>query len=172
MDLLGSSKENPFEDSFPDPLCKLHLRETSEFVKSFPMSNGGSAESRGRREGSNTVPQRRLETPSTPGRPVFCFTSVGSLSRKSFPSKWDDAEKWLISSSCHESPAHTVKVSENSKVSRQCDNFKKQMEDFSEKSRVTEERVSKAVPSFQGSVSLDHHNTYVVLKGKNKTMLP
>lgn len=180
--LFGRSKENPFEDSFPDPLCKLNLKETSEFVKSFPtMTNGGSAHRRREQEGSNSVTNRRLETPSTPGRPVFCFTSVGNLARKSFPSKWDDAEKWLISTSCHDSPAHTttttVKVSssETSKTNRQCDNFKKQqVEDFSEKSRVTEERVSnKAVPScFQGSVSLDHHNTDMVLKGnKSKTTL-
>ncbi|KAF7843683.1 putative DNA binding protein [Senna tora] len=202
------SKENPFEDSsFPDPLCKLNLRETSEFVKSFPMmsnGNNGSSESRGgcflqgsaqRRkqeeeeeqqlqlhlQGSNNsnsvITNRRLETPSTPGRPVFCFSSVGNLSRKSFPSKWDDAEKWLISttttSSCgHGSPAHTVfKVSETSSkihISRQCGDgdFKKHIEDFSDKTRVTEERVSKAVPSFQGSVSLDHHNTDIVLKDK------
>ncbi|KAI9119836.1 hypothetical protein K1719_009225 [Acacia pycnantha] len=173
IDLFGRSKENPF----PDPLCKLNLRETSEFVKSFPMSNAGNTENRGcilqgsaqrrREEGSNSVTNRRLETPSTPGRPVFCFTSVGNLSRKNFPSKWDDAEKWLISSSCHESPAHSVKVSENSNVSSQWDNFKKQMEDLSEKSRVTEERVSSnAVPSFEGSVSLDHHNSDMVLKDK------
>lgn len=160
IDLFGRSKES----SFADPLCKLNLRETSEFVKSFPMSNGSAQ--RRRDEGSNSVTNRRLETPSTPGRPVFCFTSVGNLSRKNFPSKWDDAEKWLISSSCHESPAHPVKVAENSNfISGQCDNFNKQVEDLSEKSRVTDERVSNAVTSFQGSMSLDHHNSDMVLKG-------
>ncbi|KAK9281182.1 hypothetical protein L1049_004077 [Liquidambar formosana] len=159
------SKDNPFADSFPDPLCKLNLKETSEFVKSFPMANN-SAESRGffdvsaqrRGEGVISVTQRRVEAPSTPGRPVFSF-SVGNLSRKSFPSKWDDAEKWLISSSCHDSPAHAIKPSSDpSKVSKQCDELKQQVEVFAEKCRVTEEKVSKTVSNFQGSLSLDHHH--------------
>ncbi|KAJ1408317.1 Remorin, C-terminal [Sesbania bispinosa] len=130
MSLYGKSKDNnPFVDAFPDPLCKLNLRETSEFVKSFPVSNG-NAESRGflevsaqRREGGNdsVTQQRRLEAPPTPGRPVFSFSSGSlgrNLSRKGFPSKWDDAEKWLMSSSCHDSPAHNtvnMKVSESSR---------------------------------------------------------
>ncbi|XP_076926362.1 uncharacterized protein LOC143589498 [Bidens hawaiensis] len=42
-----------------------------------------------------------VEAPATLGRPVFSF-SVGVGSRKSFPSKWDDAQKWLISGP----PAH------------------------------------------------------------------
>ncbi|XP_071711928.1 uncharacterized protein [Rutidosis leptorrhynchoides] len=42
------------------------------------------------KSGSNVV-----EAPLTPGRPVFSF-SVGS--RKNVPSKWDNAQKWLISS--------------------------------------------------------------------------
>ncbi|XP_061340935.1 uncharacterized protein LOC133287359 [Gastrolobium bilobum] len=178
MSLYGKNKDNPFVDAFPDPLCKLNLRETSEFVKSFPMPNG-YAESRSflevsaqRREGFNNnnnnnsvTQQRRLEAPPTPGRPVFSFSSsVGrNLSRKSFPSKWDDAEKWLMSTSCHDSPAHNnMKVSsESSKIStKQCDNFKHQMLDLSEKSRVTQGRVSKAVPNFQRSSSLDHHNSF------------
>ncbi|KAI4355360.1 hypothetical protein L6164_004141 [Bauhinia variegata] len=174
MNLYGKRKENPFADSFPDPLCKLNLRGTSEFVKSFPMStesrNLHEVSAQRRREGTNSVTLRRpVESPSTPGRPVFSFTSSGrSLSRKSFPSKWDDAEKWLISTSCHDSPAHSIKVSESSKISKQqCDNFKQQMEDFAEKSRVTEERVSKAVPSlsFHGSASLDHHITATTFNG-------
>ena len=181
MSLYGKSKDNPFVDSFPDPLCKLNLKETSEFVKSFPVPNG-NAESRNfldvsaqrREEGNNFVTQqRRLEAPSTPGRPVFSFTSIGrNLSRKSFPSKWDDAEKWLMSSSCHESPAHAtaVKVSESSKISStQCDDdsFNQQMECFSDKSRVTltEERISKAAPNFRRSASLDHQNMFGAFNG-------
>ncbi|RYR53179.1 hypothetical protein Ahy_A06g028174 [Arachis hypogaea] len=37
----GKNKNsNPFvDDDFPDPLCKLNLKETSEFVKSFPVPN-------------------------------------------------------------------------------------------------------------------------------------
>ena len=165
-------KENPFADSFQDPLCKLNLKETSEFVKSFPMANS-SAECRGflevsvprRTEGVNSVTQRRVEAPPTPGRPVFSF-SVGNLAKKSFPSKWDDAEKWLISSSCHESPAHVIKPSpESSKIHKQCDNFKQQIEVFAEKSRVTEEKAPKVTTSFQGSVALDQHNSATAFNG-------
>ncbi|XP_010273817.1 PREDICTED: uncharacterized protein LOC104609258 [Nelumbo nucifera] len=154
------NKRNPFADTFPDPLCKLNLKETSEFVKAFPMANndtegrGFSAQSR--REGISSVAQRRPDAPPTPGRPVFSF-AVGNLSRKSFPSKWDDAEKWLISSSCHDSPAHAMKPSENSNISKQNEIFH-QNEVFAEKCRVTEEKVSRMASSFHGSVSLDHPN--------------
>lgn len=160
----GKSNDNPFVETFPDPLCKLNLKETSDFVKSFPMANnikegGGFLEvsAQRRREGMNSVNQRRMEAPPTPGRPVFSF-SAGNHSRKSFPSKWDDAEKWLMSSSCHDSPAHTIKPSESSKITKQCDNF-------AEKSRVTEEKVSKVVSSFQRSTSLDNHNSVIALNG-------
>ncbi|XP_076883959.1 uncharacterized protein LOC143532947 [Bidens hawaiensis] len=44
--------------------------------------------------------------PTTVGRPGFSF-AVGS--RKNIPSKWDDAEKWLISNG-HESPAANFMV--------------------------------------------------------------
>ncbi|KAK8664464.1 hypothetical protein V6N13_084253 [Hibiscus sabdariffa] len=168
--IYGQSNDNPFSDTFSDPLCKLNLKETSEFVKSFPMSGSNSSNTgldvsvHRRRVGVNSVTTQRgvFEDPSTPGRPVFSFSGGGgggggNLARKSFPSKWDDAEKWLISSSCHESPAHTIKP-ESSKVAKQCDNFKQQAEVFSEKSRVTEEKVTKVVSSFKGLVSLEHHN--------------
>ncbi|XP_023889616.1 uncharacterized protein LOC112001670 [Quercus suber] len=173
----GKSNDNPFVDTFPDPLCKLNLKETSDFVKSFPMANNVT-EGRGflevsaqrKRDGVNSVTsQRRLEAPSTPGRPVFSFSTVGNHSRKSFPSKWDDAEKWLMSSSCHDSPAHNnIKPSDSSKLIKQyCDNFKQQVDIFAEKSRVTEEKVSKVVSSFQGSAaaSLDQHNSFTALNG-------
>lgn len=165
--LCGNSKGNPFADTFPDPLCKLNLKETSEFVKSFPMANNVSEGGRGflhvsaqrRREGMSSAGQRKLEAPPTPGRPVFSF-SVGNLTRKTFPSKWDDAEKWLISSSCHESPAHPIKPpSDSSKVSKQCDDVEQEVEVFAEKCKVTEEKVSKLASSFPGSVALDHHNS-------------
>ena len=147
---------NPFAESFADPLCKLNLKETSEFVRSFPMP-----ESTRRREGvsSVTATQRRLAAdaaPPTPGRPVFGFSSgsPANFPRKSFPSKWDDAEKWLISSSssCHDSPAHikASKPSDNYNSVNHCVSvvnngvhvFKQQLDKF----RVTEEKVSKAVP--------------------------
>ncbi|KAF8388672.1 hypothetical protein HHK36_025352 [Tetracentron sinense] len=162
MSFYSKNKETPFADTFSDPLCKLNLKETSEFVKSFPMANK-SIESRGfvetsaqrRREGVSSVTQRRLEAPSTPGRPVFSF-SVANLSKKSFPSKWDDAEKWLICSSCHDSPAHLIKPPEPSK---QHDPLQKQIEVFAEKSRVIHEKVSRAVSNFHEFVSLDPPNS-------------
>lgn len=98
--------------------------------------------------------QRRvIESPSTPGRPVFGF-SVRNLSRKNVPSKWDEAEKWLVCSPCNDSPAHTLKPSEPTKILKQCDNFKAQTEVFAEKSRVIEEKVSKPVPSFLESPTI------------------
>lgn len=175
---------NPFADTFPDPLCKLNLKETSEFVKSFPMANHNTetrnyldVSAERRREGVSSVTKRNsVEAPPTPGRPIFSF-SAGNLSRKGFPSKWDDAGKWLNngSSSCHDSPAHlhglNVKTLESSKFAKQFDGFRPQAEVFAEKSRVTEEKVSKAVSSFHGSVHLEHHistkdlNVDVLLKG-------
>lgn len=182
---------NPFADTFPDPLCKLNLNETSEFVKGFPMAaSSNSTDCRGgggggggfldvsiqRRRGVNSVTEQRrvFEAPSTPGRPVFSFNG-GNLARKSVPSKWDDAEKWLISSSsCHGSPAHAaaaIKPSpESSKMTKQCDNFKQQTEIFADKSRVTEEKVAKFVTGFKGSVvSLENHNPTTGFKGKIPT---
>lgn len=83
---------NLFEDGFSDSLSKLKLKETStstststDFVKLFSMAK------------TNVV----VEAPPTPGRPIFSF-SVGS--RKNIPSKWDDAQKWLIGGP--DSPAH------------------------------------------------------------------
>lgn len=181
MSMYGKSKDNPFADDFPDPLCKLNLKETSEFVKSLPLPlpmPNGRAESRGH---SVSQQRRLLDSPSTPGRPVFTFSS--GLPRKSFPSKWDDAEKWLMSTSCHDSPAHNnnttkVLVSDSSKVTtrqQQSDDdvgFKQQMEGFSEKSRVTEERVSsKAVPNFPWSPLDHHHNTLSAFHGVKDIVL-
>ncbi|GMH03844.1 hypothetical protein Nepgr_005683 [Nepenthes gracilis] len=147
--LYGKSNSNPFEDEFTDPLCKLNLKETAEFVKSFPMANSNGNEKRrgilGASVGSITVAPRKMEVaPPTPGRPVFSF----SVSRKgSFPSKWDDAEKWLIgTASCHQSPAHhafDTKPFDSSKSLKHCDGFMQQREIFVEKSRVTEDKVSK-----------------------------
>ncbi|KAF4399399.1 hypothetical protein G4B88_022482 [Cannabis sativa] len=174
----GRTKSNPFVETFPDPLCKLNLKETSEFVKSFPLPHGGTESNRVFRESStqrrtevvgvnSVVTQRRFEAPPTPGRPVFSF-SAGNLSRKSFPSKWDDAEKWLISSSCHESPAHTIKPPDSVRTAKPSDyNYKQQqVEVFSDKSRVTEEKVSKKeFSSFHCSVSLDNHNSVRAFDG-------
>ncbi|CAL0317984.1 unnamed protein product [Lupinus luteus] len=181
MGLYGKNKNNPFGDDFPDPLCKLNLKETSEFVKSFPIPNA-HAQTNNNNNNNVTQQHRRLEAPSTPGRPVFNFTSnVGlrrNLSRKNFPSKWDDAEKWVMntttSTSCHDSPAlMKVSLSESSSKnsrssSKQCDTLKQQMDN---RVTVNEEMVAKPVPSFQRSASLDHYNPFgatdhMVLKDK------
>ncbi|PHU24802.1 hypothetical protein BC332_09909 [Capsicum chinense] len=158
---------NPFLDSFPDPLCKLNLKETSDFVKSLPTASN-VAESRGflRKEGGvSAVTRRNMDAPSTPGRPIFSF-SVGNFSRKNFPSKWDDAEKWLVNgSSIQDSPAshhnNGLKPSlESSKLLKQCNGFKyKEAENvFAEKNRVTDEKVSKVASDFQVPLPLHHHH--------------
>lgn len=152
-----SNKENPFVETFPDPLCKLNLKETSDFVKAFPVASndGGRAilsDSAQRRRESSSRP-RRLETPSTPGRPVFSFSN-GNLSRKAVPSKWDDAEKWLISTSCNGSPAHMMKPSNPPKASKQNEAFCQKGDAFAEKLRAAEEKVQNSlVASFHGLTS-------------------
>ncbi|XP_031106356.1 uncharacterized protein LOC116011007 isoform X2 [Ipomoea triloba] len=149
MDLQAFSSQmethgNPFLDSFPDPICKINLKETSEFVKSLPSAaaiNGGPeirrVLQRKKGGGESSVTKRGVvEAPSTPGRPIFSF-SVGSFSRKSFPSKWDDAEKWVVngSNSCHESPAH-IKLS-----SKHCNGVTPK-EEAAEFCRVNDEKSS------------------------------
>lgn len=184
---LEGKNGNPFLDSFPDPLCKLNLKETSDFVKSLPTASNGGVFLR--KEGVSSVTRRNVDAPSTPGRPIFSF-SVGNFSRKNFPSKWDDAEKWLVNgSSIQDSPAsHHYNNNglkpplESSKLLKQCNGFKlKEPENVSaEKSRVTEEKVSKVASDFQVPLPLHHHPisagaadtvsaaTDVFLKGKKK----
>ncbi|KAI3759809.1 hypothetical protein L6452_07882 [Arctium lappa] len=150
---VQARKEDPFEDShrFPDNLCKLSLKESSNLVKLFPM---------GRKDKSNVV-----EAPPTPGRPVFSF-SVGS--RKNFPSKWDDAEKWVISGS--DSPAHNHHhnqiqgfVKSPDFVSKHSSNngFVVKQGNLDKTEVSTEEKVSKAISVFQVpttvSMEQDHH---------------
>ncbi|XP_048419951.1 uncharacterized protein LOC125468342 isoform X2 [Pyrus x bretschneideri] len=160
----GKTSNNPFADTFPDPLCKLNLKETSDFVKSLPVPRNVTSAQR-REGGVSSVTQRRaVEAPPTPGRPVFSF-SVGNFSRKSFPSKWDDAEKWLISTSCQESPAHTIKPqSDSTNIFNP-----KQCEVFAEKLRVTEDKVSKVVSSFQRCVSLNNYQSARAFNGVSTT---
>ncbi|KAK6914630.1 Remorin, C-terminal [Dillenia turbinata] len=170
VSIYKKENSNPFADTFTaDPLCRLNLKETSEFVKSFSVMNNNNGESKGFLERRR---DKRMEAPQTPGRPVFSF-SAGNMSRKGFPSKWDDAEKWLVSTSCHESPAHqhhnhaiSVKpVSESSKVPKQShydEDIKKQTEAFAEKTRVVDEKVSQAFLQAQGPLSrVEHHKNSV-----------
>ncbi|CAN4089212.1 unnamed protein product [Withania somnifera] len=175
---LEGKNGNPFLDSFPDTLCKLNLKETSDFVKSLPTASN-EAESRGvvRKEGVSSVTRRSMDAPSTPGRPIFSF-SVGNFSRKSFPSKWDDAEKWLVNgSSIQDSPAshHNNGLKpplESSKLLMQCNGFKlKEAENvFAEKNRVTDEKVSKVASDFQAPLPLHHHHH--ISSGTSNTLSP
>ncbi|KAM0876769.1 hypothetical protein ACQ4PT_035953 [Festuca glaucescens] len=118
----GGRSSNPFGPTSSDPLCSLHLKETSEFVRSsFPMaamarsnsSNGhayyhhNEASTTSSSSSSTASAQRRRsveqQVPGTPGRPLlFLATSSSSpahhqlvSARRSVPSKWEDAEKWL-----------------------------------------------------------------------------
>ncbi|GAA0141597.1 hypothetical protein LIER_02712 [Lithospermum erythrorhizon] len=157
--ISSNGTNNPFLDTFShDPLCELNLKETSGFVKSFPMDAKGILDISSQRERdseSNSVIKRSIEAPPTPGRPVFSFsTSVGNFSRKAFPSKWDDAEKWLASSgtTLHDnSPSYHHAF----KISKQFNVFKHKKDDiYGEKSRGLEEKVSKVA---QEALHLDNH---------------
>lgn len=155
-------KKNPFEDNIGDPLCNFNLKETSEFVKALPMGSN-IMRRRSNNEVNNFLLTKRgfSEAPSTPGRPIFSFSSGNATTKKCFPSKWDDAEKWLNgSSSCNDSPAH-----HNENGSR----IKPQAEVFADKSRVTEEKISKGL--FEHQISTGAFNgvsasSEVVLKDK------
>ncbi|XP_074590329.1 uncharacterized protein LOC141846226 [Curcuma longa] len=164
------SKSNPFADSLPDPLCKLNLKETSEFVKALPVPSRFSVDSRSillkstsqrSREGVSLMGQRGVESPSTPYRAAISF-SPGHPYRKSVPSKWDDAEKWLISSSCHESPAHLTKPADSVKMPRQSGGFPQKGGSFEE-----QKAPSSTVPSFvDPNLSSNKASTDVLLKDK------
>lgn len=124
---------NPFaEDSLAS---RIKLKETADFIKSLPISSNQSSSS-----SSEMVNERRpsfssqksigegrsggqrrvmlMESPCTPGRGVFSFSSNVSGRRRNFPSKWIDAEKWVTSG--HDSPAHSLK-------NTQFDGFKHQV---------------------------------------------
>ncbi|KAG8090133.1 hypothetical protein GUJ93_ZPchr0011g27146 [Zizania palustris] len=131
VDVCGGGS-NSFGATFSDPLCSLNLRETSEFVRSsFPMATmarSNSTTGNGRSHGyhhetstassssssSASAQRRRAEQqqqPGTPGRPLLFFNSSSPAhhqlisARRSVPSKWEDAEKWLRQSSDHHGKA-------------------------------------------------------------------
>ncbi|CAH8337520.1 unnamed protein product [Eruca vesicaria subsp. sativa] len=131
LDMEPRMSANPFaEDSLTS---RISLKEKAEYIKSVPVSSNQSSSSSseminerrhsfssqksigdGRSSGQRRV--MLMESPCTPGRGVFSFSSNVSGRRRNFPSKWDDAEKWVTSG--HESPAHSLKVfySEKSRV--------------------------------------------------------
>lgn len=105
-----------------------------------------------------------MEAPPTPGRPVFRF-SDGNLSRKSIPSKWDDAEKWLTSSSCRESPAHVTKVPDSAIIARSNGGLLLQQDDaFAEKLWRADEK--KATNFHRQLVSLSSDSAFNGLSSK------
>ncbi|KAI4331340.1 hypothetical protein MLD38_029533 [Melastoma candidum] len=126
-----------------------------------------------RRDGASSVTQIRgaePQGPCTPGRPIFGFSSaaggnIGSHNnsgsgssgsnnhllpqRRSFPSKWDDAEKWVMGpsgGSSHSSPAHPlVRTTSNSSILRKQALLLAAAEEdvlFADKSRVMAEDVA------------------------------
>ncbi|XP_010501050.1 PREDICTED: uncharacterized protein LOC104778323 [Camelina sativa] len=166
MEKNSNVSTNPFaEDSLIT--SRINLKKTSDFIKSPPISSNQSSSSssemvnerrpsfssqksigEGRSSGNRRV--MLMDSPCTPGRGVFSFSSNVSGRRRNFPSKWMDAEKWVTTSG-HDSPAHSLK-------STQFDGFKHQVEVvYSEKSRVTEE-------CYNGSVSLSPQD--LILKDK------
>ncbi|KAL6004394.1 hypothetical protein ACLOJK_004947 [Asimina triloba] len=105
-----NKEKQSLETLLQDSLFKLNTGETADFIKAFSMIGSNSMQKR-------LAEQKRMESPPTLGRPIFNF-SAGNLSRKSFPSKWDDAEKWVLSSSSNVSPTHATKPSDASKASK------------------------------------------------------
>ncbi|KMZ57615.1 Remorin family protein [Zostera marina] len=111
-----TAKENPFADTFTtDPLCKLSTKEASELLRSFPMGS----KSRTLVQTCVDGERRRSDGPSTPGRPAFGFSGVGG--RKSIPSKWDDADKWVISASYHDFPSYLSEETDPVRMQKQSD---------------------------------------------------
>ncbi|VFQ65527.1 unnamed protein product [Cuscuta campestris] len=89
MDLQMEGK-NPFLDLYSGDMARPPPAESRRLLQ---VSTGGCG--RGKR---NVGAAAAADGPSTPGRPIFSF-SVGNFSRKSVPSKWEDAEKWVVNDS-------------------------------------------------------------------------
>ncbi|KAJ1256853.1 hypothetical protein BS78_K287600 [Paspalum vaginatum] len=122
----GGGGGNVFGPTFSDPLCGMNVKEASEIVRSsFPvatMARSSSSNGHGRHHEASTTtsssssstasaqrrrgePQQQQQAvPATPGRPLQFFASPAHhhqlvAPRRSVPSKWEDAEKWLRQSS-------------------------------------------------------------------------
>ncbi|KAF8083817.1 hypothetical protein N665_0750s0005 [Sinapis alba] len=132
LDVEARMSTNPFaEDSL---ISRINLNKSADLSRSSSSSemvnerrqsfSSQTSIGEGRSSGQRRV--MLMESPCTPGRGVFSFSSNVSGRRRNFPSKWVDAEKWVTSG--HESPAQSLKVV------------------YSEKSRVTEEKVSLSPP--------------------------
>ncbi|KAL4560116.1 hypothetical protein LXL04_032265 [Taraxacum kok-saghyz] len=137
--VVGARKGNPFVDTSLDPLSKLNLKETS-----FPANKvAGGAGSK----------KNAVEAPSTPGRPVFSFSVGNNVSRKNFvPSKWNDAEKWLVSdhdSANHHHPHLTGFVKPADFVSRKSSSSSSNGSVIKQQTKVISEKPPEKVPIFQ-----------------------
>ncbi|XP_048628091.1 uncharacterized protein LOC106357359 isoform X2 [Brassica napus] len=132
VDVEPRMDTNPFaEDSLtsrinPNKNADLSSSSSSSDMVNERRQSFSSQKSIGEGRSSGQRRVMLMESPCTPGRGVFSFSSNVSGRRRNFPSKWVDAEKWVTSG--HESPAHSLKVV------------------YSEKSRVTEEKVSLSPP--------------------------
>ncbi|KAJ3675535.1 hypothetical protein LUZ60_004577 [Juncus effusus] len=121
----SSTEKNPSEEKEQEQdlfrSATFNLKETSDFVNTLPMEASTSVQRRREENDTTTNPYgtKKLEGPGTPGRPIFFSFSPGHLYRKNVPSKWEDAEKWLVGTgSCNNSPVHGVKTQEPLKSSR------------------------------------------------------
>lgn len=132
VDLEPRMNTNPFEEDSlisrinPNKNADLSSSSSSSDMVNERRESFSSQKSIGEGRSSGQRRVMLMESPCTPGRGVFSFSSNVSGRRRNFPSKWVDAEKWVTSG--HESPAHSLKVV------------------YSEKSRVTEEKVSLSPP--------------------------
>ncbi|KAH0855170.1 LOW QUALITY PROTEIN: hypothetical protein HID58_020345, partial [Brassica napus] len=139
VDVEPRMDTNPFaEDSLtsrinPNKNADLSSSSSSSDMVNERRQSFSSQKSIGEGRSSGQRRVMLMESPCTPGRGVFSFSSNVSGRRRNFPSKWVDAEKWVTSG--HESPAHSLKVV------------------YSEKSRVTEEKVSLSPPGLILKVS-------------------
>ncbi|KAJ3673200.1 hypothetical protein LUZ60_006574 [Juncus effusus] len=132
-------RENAFHQvpmATHDPLCKLNLKETSEFVNSMPLKRSHSTNLH-----RTTYQEGKRDSPVTPGFRATFRSSPGnnfSSQRKSVSSKWEEAERWLVSSSSYkESPSsnlsRAVNQSEKLQILRKNGEFERnggKFEDF------------------------------------------
>ncbi|KAG2251472.1 hypothetical protein Bca52824_081608 [Brassica carinata] len=132
VDLEPRMNTNPFEEDSlisrinPNKNADLSSSSSSSDMVNERRQSFSSQKSIGEGRSSGQRRVMLMESPCTPGRGVFSFSSNVSGRRRNFPSKWVDAEKWVTSG--HESPAHSLKVV------------------YSEKYRVTEEKLSLSPP--------------------------
>ncbi|KAJ4917939.1 Remorin family protein [Raphanus sativus] len=142
LDVEPRMSTNPFAEEFISkslPISSNQSSSSSEMVYERRQSfSSQKSIGEGRSSGQRRV--MLMESPCTPGRGVFSFSSSLSGRRRNFPSKWDDAEKWVTSS--HESPAHSLKTSNS-----HFDGFKNH--------QILKDKLANEVPSTEGFIFRD-----------------